>query len=96
MVIDCERCEVRGIACGDCVIGVSWGCPAFPPAVLDGPEEALAVDRRARRQYSSTHRSSGPSPCSPTRDSCPGCGWCRSARRVTDGNHDGEKVRDVG
>ena len=27
MVIDCERCEVRGIACGDCVIGVLLGVP---------------------------------------------------------------------
>ncbi len=40
MVIDCERCEVRGIACGDCVIGVLLGVPGVPPAVPDGPEEA--------------------------------------------------------
>jgi hypothetical protein len=25
MVIDCERCEVRGLACGDCVVGVLLG-----------------------------------------------------------------------
>ena len=43
MVIDCERCEVRGIACGDCVIGVLLGVPGVPPAVPDGPEEAHAV-----------------------------------------------------
>lgn len=28
MIIDCECCEVRGIACGDCVIGVLLGAPA--------------------------------------------------------------------
>jgi hypothetical protein len=28
MIIDCERCEVRGNACGDCVIGVLLGAPA--------------------------------------------------------------------
>ena len=37
MVIDCDRCEVRGIACGDCVIGVLLGVPGVPPAVPDEP-----------------------------------------------------------
>jgi hypothetical protein len=36
MVIDCERCEVRGLACGDCVIGVLLGMPGVPPAAVDG------------------------------------------------------------
>jgi hypothetical protein len=27
MIIDCESCEVRGNACGDCVIGVLLGTP---------------------------------------------------------------------
>lgn len=27
MIIDCERCEVRGIACDDCVVGVLLGVP---------------------------------------------------------------------
>ena len=31
MVIDCERCEVRGLACGDCVVGVLLGVPGVPP-----------------------------------------------------------------
>ena len=28
MIIDCDTCKVRGIACGDCVIGVLLGPPA--------------------------------------------------------------------
>jgi len=28
MIIDCERCEVRGDACGNCVIGVLLGAPS--------------------------------------------------------------------
>ena len=27
MIIDCDSCEVRGNACGDCVIGVLLGAP---------------------------------------------------------------------
>lgn len=27
MIIDCDSCEVRGDACGDCVIGVLLGTP---------------------------------------------------------------------
>lgn len=37
MIVDCDRCEVRGDACGDCVITVLLGSP--PGEVeLDGPE----------------------------------------------------------
>lgn len=58
MIIDCDRCEVRGDACGDCVIGVLLGAPeprgadtpqTYPPSgapivQLDAPERrALAV-----------------------------------------------------
>ena len=28
MIIDCDRCEVRGAACHDCVVGVLLGLPA--------------------------------------------------------------------
>ncbi len=53
MIIDCDTCEVRGNACGDCVIGVLLGAPggrdaggaggeALPPGApivqLDAPE----------------------------------------------------------
>ena len=27
MIIDCDGCVVRGLACGDCVIGVLLGAP---------------------------------------------------------------------
>lgn len=54
MIIDCDRCEVRDIACGDCVVGVLLGAPGSaaaeevpsgaPAMQLDAPEQrALAV-----------------------------------------------------
>ena len=27
MIIDCDQCEVRGLACGDCVVTVLLGAP---------------------------------------------------------------------
>jgi hypothetical protein len=30
MIVDCDRCEVRDIACGECVVGVLLGVPAVP------------------------------------------------------------------
>jgi len=41
MIIDCESCDVRGAACGDCVIGVLLGAPSdsgLPLVQLDAPE----------------------------------------------------------
>ncbi len=38
MIIDCESCEVRGNACGDCVIGVLLGAPSSPESV-DEPSD---------------------------------------------------------
>ena len=32
MIIDCDTCEVRGSACGECVIGVLLGAPGAAPA----------------------------------------------------------------
>jgi hypothetical protein len=51
MVIDCERCEVRGLACGDCVVGVLLGMPGVAPGALDGPadETADGTDASGRR-----------------------------------------------
>jgi hypothetical protein len=58
MIIDCDGCAVRGLACGECVIGVLLGAPApvapaehdpevpsgAPIVQLDAPERrALAV-----------------------------------------------------
>jgi hypothetical protein len=43
VIIDCDSCEVRGLACGDCVVSALLG---GPPAELDDREcaaiEALA------------------------------------------------------
>lgn len=55
MIIDCDTCQVRGAACGDCVIGVLMGAPDLdagepqlpsgaPILQLDAPEQrAIAV-----------------------------------------------------
>ena len=56
MVIDCDRCEVRGHACGDCVVGVLLGVPGVPrgvtsEAVSERPSgaSALHLDAPERR-----------------------------------------------
>jgi hypothetical protein len=38
MIIDCDSCEVRGNACGDCVIGVLLGTPGPRTAGVEEPE----------------------------------------------------------
>jgi hypothetical protein len=41
VIVDCDRCEVRGLACDDCVVNVLLG----PPRPLDvGDDERRAVD----------------------------------------------------
>ena len=40
MIVDCDRCEVRGDACGECVITVLLGAPP-------GGLELDGTDRRA-------------------------------------------------
>ena len=37
MLIDCDTCEVRGLACGDCVVSVLLGPP--PELELDAAEQ---------------------------------------------------------
>jgi len=44
MIIDCDRCEVRGDACSECVISVLLGAP--PAVEWDGAEQR-AVDALA-------------------------------------------------
>ena len=44
MIIDCDSCEVRGDACGDCVVSVLLGAP--PTVELDGSEQR-AIDALA-------------------------------------------------
>ena len=38
VLIDCDRCEVRGLACSDCVVSVLLGTPEHG-AELDGAEQ---------------------------------------------------------
>ena len=40
MHIDCDSCEVRGLACGDCVVTVLLGAP--PEGVELDPAEQVA------------------------------------------------------
>ncbi len=40
MIIDCNSCEVRGLACGDCVVSALLG---GPPGEIDD-DEAAAFD----------------------------------------------------
>lgn len=44
MIIDCDTCEVRGAACGDCVIGVLMDTPE-----VDRPVPYLPVDPAGSR-----------------------------------------------
>jgi hypothetical protein len=37
VIIDCDSCEVRGLACGDCVVSALLG---GPPSELDDGERA--------------------------------------------------------
>jgi hypothetical protein len=38
VLIDCDRCEVRGLACSDCVVSVLLGTPEHGTE-LDGAEQ---------------------------------------------------------
>ncbi len=42
MLIDCDSCEVRGLACGDCVVTVLLAAP--PEGVVLDAEERRALD----------------------------------------------------
>ena len=42
MLIDCDTCEVRGDACGECVISVLLGAP--PGGVEIDPDEQRALE----------------------------------------------------
>jgi hypothetical protein len=45
MLIDCDACEVRGLACSDCVVSVLLGVPD-EGAELNEPEQ-VAIDALA-------------------------------------------------
>lgn len=46
MIIDCDSCVVRGLACGDCVVTVMLGAP--PGALEVDGEERSALATLAR------------------------------------------------
>lgn len=43
MVIDCDGCTVRGLACGDCVVSVVLGAPPAGVDLDDDVRQALRV-----------------------------------------------------
>ena len=43
MLIDCDGCAVRDLACGDCVVTVLLGAPPGGVEVDEGEQRALAV-----------------------------------------------------
>jgi hypothetical protein len=43
IVIDCDRCSVRGIGCGDCVVTVLLGGPPYGVTLNDDERHALDV-----------------------------------------------------
>jgi len=43
MVIDCDGCAVRGLACGDCVVSVVLGAPPAGVDLDDDVRQALRV-----------------------------------------------------
>lgn len=43
LVIDCDRCTMRGIGCGDCVVTVLLGGPPFGVALDDDERHAIEV-----------------------------------------------------
>ncbi|MBP2369354.1 hypothetical protein [Pseudonocardia parietis] len=55
MLVDCDRCEVRGTACGDCVIGVLMNVPE-----IDRPIPYLPVDLSAEVAVSAGGPVGGP------------------------------------
>lgn len=43
MIIDCDRCEVRGLACSDCVVTVLLGTGGEAPELDPAEEQAIGV-----------------------------------------------------
>jgi hypothetical protein len=43
VVIDCDRCSMRGLGCGDCMVTVLLGGPPFGVALDDEERRAIAV-----------------------------------------------------
>jgi hypothetical protein len=43
MLIDCEKCEVRNVACADCVVSVMLGDPVAAVEIGEGERRALDI-----------------------------------------------------
>lgn len=43
MIIDCDRCKVRGDACRDCVVGVFLGVPGIVEPVSEAEDEGVSL-----------------------------------------------------
>lgn len=43
MLIDCNRCEVRGVGCSDCVVSALLGVPDDGPDLSLAEQQAIAV-----------------------------------------------------
>jgi hypothetical protein len=41
VIIDCDSCEVRGLACGDCVVTALLGAPPTGVEIDEGEKAAL-------------------------------------------------------
>jgi hypothetical protein len=41
VIIDCDSCEVRGLACGDCVVTALLGAPPSGVEIDEGERAAL-------------------------------------------------------
>ena len=48
MLIDCERCIMRDIACADCVVTALLGPPGRPAEIGEAEQRALRVLADAR------------------------------------------------
>lgn len=43
VLIDCDRCEVRGLACSDCVVSVLLGLPEHGAELESAEQQAIGV-----------------------------------------------------
>lgn len=48
MLIDCDRCEMRDVACADCVVTALLATPSQPAEIGEAEQRALHVLAEAR------------------------------------------------
>jgi len=100
MVIDCERCEVRGLACGDCVVGVLLGMPGTAPGAPDGTSDGWDESDRRPSGASAVHLDAPEQRALAVladQGLVPRLRLVSTPlRRVSGSGHDGESARDAG